>query len=309
MSYQIPEDASSWTCAPSIGVRNRSTLAGLGAESPLVSTTNLMFADVTALLNRGYAVSIPDYEGPRSLFGAPRAPGYAVLDGIRAAQTLDSLGLPGRTTPSVAWGYSGGSLPTAWAAEVQPQYAPRMRFEGAAFGGYLASLEGAYRTTNKTYGAGLILSTLPGVLRSDPELRSILSDYLTAEGRTALDVSASRCAFENIEGHPMRDLSTYLTISWQEFLSLPDVRARLKWHDPAKNVPKAPMYVYHAVNDELVPIVDADAAVHSYCAGQATVQYERLLIGDHISAEFSGSPAAIAWITARVDAEPSPSNC
>ena len=114
ISYQVAEDAGAPQCAPSYTLR-----AGTGLE-PVNQAELLLIAAAAA---QGFAVSVPDYEGPNGNFGAARQPGYAVLDGVRAAENFTRLGLPGSRTPVGIWGYSGGSLASGWAAQVQPAYA------------------------------------------------------------------------------------------------------------------------------------------------------------------------------------------
>ncbi|MFJ2665246.1 lipase family protein [Nocardia fluminea] len=54
--------------------------------------------------------------------------GRITLDGIRAAQNFDQAGLSGASTRTAMWGYSGGAIPTANAAELQPEYAPELNW-------------------------------------------------------------------------------------------------------------------------------------------------------------------------------------
>ena len=78
---------------------------------------------MAAALAEGWVVSVPDHEGPDGLWGAPMEPGYRVLDGLRAALSFDRFGLaPGSKVG--LWGYSGGGLASAWAAEAHADYAP-----------------------------------------------------------------------------------------------------------------------------------------------------------------------------------------
>ena len=49
------------------------------------------FLLVANALERGWAVSIADHGGIRGRFGAPREPGYRVLDGARAARSFLAL--------------------------------------------------------------------------------------------------------------------------------------------------------------------------------------------------------------------------
>lgn len=80
-----------------------------------------------ALLDRGWAVVVTDYEG----IGTPDAPpylnrlsqGHAVLDAARTAQRVGALGLDPRG-PVGLYGYSQGGVGSAAAAELATVYAP-----------------------------------------------------------------------------------------------------------------------------------------------------------------------------------------
>ena len=68
------------------------------------------FLLIAAALAEGWAVSVPDHEGPNGAWGTPYEPGYRVLDGLRAALSSETLGLSRRrrrsgcgATPAVAW--------------------------------------------------------------------------------------------------------------------------------------------------------------------------------------------------------------
>jgi hypothetical protein len=158
----------------------------------LYRTTELVLIDT--VVAKGFAVSIPDYEGPDGEFGAPDQPGYAILDGLRAAMKFHPLGLPGAGTPAAIWGYSGGSLVSGWAAQVQPSYAPDINLRGVAVGGLVTNLAQALTTVNGGIGAGLIPSVLPGVLRADPALATAIHPYLTEPLATVLALPAVQSA-------------------------------------------------------------------------------------------------------------------
>lgn len=87
-----------------------------------------------AFLVLGYAVAMPDHEGPDAEFLAGPQEGHATLDGIRAVHNFDTHGI-GAANPVALYGYSGGANATAWAAQLQPSYAPDLHLAGAAIGG------------------------------------------------------------------------------------------------------------------------------------------------------------------------------
>ena len=81
--------------------------------------------------------------------------GYATLDGIRATfNASDLYGMSSNSTYAM-WGYSGGALASEWAAELQVQYAPEMRFSGAALGGLTPNITSVLWTINRSASVGL----------------------------------------------------------------------------------------------------------------------------------------------------------
>ena len=95
-------------------------------------------------LARGWAVAITDYQG----LGTPgdhtymvgRALGPNVLDSMRAARSLDPEALPG-DGPAAIIGYSEGGAAAAWAAQLQPTYAPDVPLAGVVAGAAAANVE------------------------------------------------------------------------------------------------------------------------------------------------------------------------
>ncbi len=87
MSYQCAIDAVAGRCFPSYAMRRGAKAIG--------SLAQLEFLLVAAALAEGWAVSIPDHEGPNGMWGAPYEPGYCVLDGLRAALSFEPFGLAG----------------------------------------------------------------------------------------------------------------------------------------------------------------------------------------------------------------------
>src|SRR5258706_14263479 len=87
------------------------------------------------------------------------------------------------------------------------------------------------------------------------------------------------------------------------------VRATLPLTHRPRRTPAVPMYIYHALNDELIPIADVNDLVATYCGAGVTVQYYQDTTSDHVSLDVSGAPAAIAYLTARFAGQPAPSTC
>lgn len=65
-------------------------------------------------------------------------------------------------------------------------------------------------------------------------------------------------------------------------------------------VPAVPLYVYKPVGDEVSPVADTDGVVAALCAGGATVEYRRNLVGGHGTEDVLGAGKALAWIEDRL---------
>lgn len=129
LSYQIEYD-SAWTgCDPSYALQR-----GAPPVQELFGQYSILV--YTAALDKGWVVATPDYEGPNAAFVAGKISGRATLDGVRAALRSERVTGVKPYAQHAMWGYSGGSLASEWAAELQPQYAPELNFVGTVLGSY-----------------------------------------------------------------------------------------------------------------------------------------------------------------------------
>ncbi|WP_328856392.1 lipase family protein [Williamsia herbipolensis] len=288
LSYQLFEDATAPQCAPS---RNLSTGADLDGVLPASASLVL----VAAALNRGWTVAIPDHEGQNSRFTAPREPGYAVLDGIRAATRFSPTGLSSSSAVGVA-GYSGGALATGWAAQVQPRYAPEINLVGAAMGGTPVDIGAVPEHLDGSLEAGIGLFVIAGLRHSYPRLSERLDRYLTPAGRAAFARLSRGCAVSN----------TLLSIG-QSYGPLFNRPFRTVWRDPVIRSARqqaqlggdpttVPRFIYHAVADEVVPVSGVDRYITSECARGAQITERREALGLHVTTALTGLPASLDWL-------------
>ncbi|WP_231868974.1 lipase family protein [Rhodococcus opacus] len=296
VSYQTAEDSLGSRCAPSYALT-----AGLEAATSNAASESLMIAN---LLSRGWAVVTADYEGPDSEFLAGPQAGYAVLDGVRAAQLFGPAGL-GVNAPTGLWGYSGGAFATAWAAQLQQAHAPELDVYGIALGGLPADLEATMRNVDGGYGFGLTFGGVTGIDRAYPEKR--LSQLFTGEGRAAMQASGAACTVELIAKYAFRSLHDY-TIDPRPF-DFPDLRDALAENSPTAVGTGSPIYSYHAEADELVPVAVHDEYVRQACAAGDTVQVVRPSGGSHNTTLISGAPGAIDFLAARFAGMPAVDDC
>ena len=259
-------------------------------------------ASVPRALGDGWHVNVPDYEGPLASFTAGAQAGHAVLDSIRAMLSAEELGLDSHTTRCAMWGYSGGGLATGWAAELQPRYAPEMRFVGASIGAPPVDVLAVINTVNRSPAAGLVPAGMLGITNQHPEARAYLLKHLRPAGEF------NRTIFLSVE--TMTWPQYFAVFQGQDVFRYFDIGAAVLRHDLIRDIaardglmgrrsmPKMPLFVYMAVQDDISPIGLTDGVVERYCAGGANVLFQRNTVGDHADEAVSGLPRAYAWLTA-----------
>ncbi|KZM69848.1 hypothetical protein AWN90_04360 [Nocardia terpenica] len=262
-------------------------------------------------LAKGWAVSIPDHEGPQGHMTVAREPGYVILDGIRASEQFTPLGLNGKDTPVGLWGYSGGGMATGWAAEVQPTYAPELNIKGMALGAPVPDMRALLPLVG-TGESGLVGIGISSLAAAYPKFRDALDSHLTPQGLRVMERIRSRCLVLNVVAELFDNYQQYLTIPVKEFMELPDVKETFDDATLGRNNPRvtAPLYVYQAALDTAVPMESTDTMVHNYCAGGAPVQYVRDHLSEHMLLAVWGQPSALNWLDNRfTEGAPTPVGC
>lgn len=117
------------------------------------------------LLDQGYYVVTPDYEGPKSTFTVGLQSGKATLNSIRAVLSSGNLTGIDSDAEVMMWGYSGGTIASGWAAAIQSEYAPELgeNLIGAALGGFVTNITATAEATDGGLFAGLIANALGGL--------------------------------------------------------------------------------------------------------------------------------------------------
>ncbi|MGW5075280.1 lipase family protein [Rhodococcus sp. NPDC004095] len=300
LSYQVAHDSVDPACGPSVAMQ-----AGSGPDS-FFTQGEMTF--ITYALQQGWAVSVPDHEGPAARIGAPREPGYAVLDGVRAAEQFAPLELSASGTPVGLWGYSGGGLVTGWAAQLQPSYAPELNIRGAALGSPVPDPV-AMNHLSGTFWAGLQLIGIAGTRQIFPEAAREIDAHLTPAGRAALDEMGDQCVIATVASNILRDNSPYLTVPYAQLMELPAITAAVQEIKLGSAAPTAPVYVYSAVTDEIVPIGTVDHLVDQYCRGGTPVTYRRHETGLHATVLITGASDTLNWLRDRLTGAPTAPGC
>jgi hypothetical protein len=289
VAFTTPQDSDSTLQAPSYVIAQGS---------------NSDNATIQPALAQGWDVMFADYEGPDSAYGAGVLEGHAVLDGIRAAESLSATdGLDGVRTRVGMWGYSGGAIAVAHASELQPRYAPELNIAGVTEGGVPADIHSTFDAINNGYLApGLAFAASVGVNAAYPNLlpMSLLNDAgkaLAAHMRATGDSSYPT-------SYPPQKIQMYTVCGCNPMdlpQQFPQVADLVRTLDLGQHIPTAPLFVYHDWNDELIPFAGVAKLVKTYCDGGAIVDF-RVNFGDeHVSNAVVGAPEAMAYLTARFD--------
>lgn len=311
LSYQFAEDAASINCGPSYAML-------FNADMDTVVTQLEMFILQTALSNGWYVVA-SDYEGPNGAFTAGVRLGKAVLDLIRAVlKTEKETGLKSDTSVAL-FGYSGGSLASGWAAQLQPSYATEIgdQIVGAALGGWVTELMPTLEAVEGTIFAGLVPLAVHGLYTEYPELKDLIYSQMTDKNREQFDDAGNMCLITGILH--FFDLHFYtgpnpMVKDGKKFFDFPEIKNVLTENTLARNeslgVPDFPLFVYHGQEDEIVPFVNLERAYNNYCEwGIELLEFAVSNTTGHILEVLEGTGGAFQWLEDRFDGKPPVQGC
>jgi len=295
VSYQCAIDAVTSRCFPSYALRRRAMAPGALAQ--------LEFLLIAAAVAEGWAVSVPDHEGRNGMWGAPYEPGYHVLDGLRAALGSERLGLS-QSAPIGLWGYSGGGLASAWAAEMSGSYAPELNIVGAVLGSPVGDLGHTFRRLNGTYMSGLPALVVAALADIYPELNRVIQAHTTEEGKALLQRLHKMTTAEAIIRMAKKDMGDMLDRPLEQILDTPEVKHVFDDIKLGAAVPTPPVLIVQAVHDQLISVEDIDELADTYESGGASVTYHRDLFSEHILLHPMSAPMTLRWLTDRFNGKP-----
>ncbi|TVY22782.1 Lipase A [Lachnellula hyalina] len=290
LSYQIAEDSAFQSCAPSFALQKMSA-------SNVTSSIELAF--IEAALNKGWYVVTPDFEGPKSAYVAGPQAGHAVLDSLRAVMQSTAFSNITEEPRTALWGYSGGAFASNWALELQASYAPELNLVGAATGGTINNIAGAFSAINNGILAGLIPTSFMGLAAAYPDFSEALEEELVPETAATFKTVLTECSSGDSSAFTEQDMLLYFKTG-AAFLNTSIVQSTLDKVNIGKHVPITPLYIYKSINDEISPISDTDVFVDFYCEGGADVEYRRDELSGHITLAITGAGEALAWLEERM---------
>jgi triacylglycerol lipase len=299
LSYQCAIDAITSRCFPSYALRRGARAVGALAQ--------FEFLLVSAALAEGWAVSIPDHEGPQGIWGAPYEPGYHVLDGLRAALNHDGLNLS-IDAPIGLWGYSGGGLATAWATEVYADYAPELNLVGAVLGSPVGDLGHTFRRLNGSFYSGLPAMVVAALSHVYPDLDRVINEHVTVEGKAMLTDIQQLTTAHAVLKLIRKDMGNLVDEPLENILRRPEVQHVFDSIKLGTAAPSVPVLVVQAVHDRIVDVADIDELTDTYSAGGANVTYHRDMLSEHMLLHPLSAPMTLRWLRDRFAGRPPMAN-
>lgn len=286
LSYQVAIDSLGNSCNPSYTLRTSTELDSTGIWTPL---------------SYGWAAVITDFEGPKMMFTVGPMAGHATLDGIRATLKLPEAGL-GSGTPIAGWGYSGGGQASAWAAQLQPSYAPELNVKGWAIGDFPGDLKKTLQGVDGGFASGFVLGALVGQARQYPAVTPLFNE----KGKQLESRIGKQCLVELVATNAFQKVSTYTDV---DIVNDPRTQQLFRDNSTGAAAPSAPILFQQSPLDELIrPEYNIDT-YRSWCAKGATVQYQDYPVPEHVLNLFSTIPNSLLWINQRFAGLPAQSTC
>lgn len=295
ISYQCAIDAVTSRCFPSYALRRSAHATGAVAQ--------FEFLLVAACLAEGWAVSVPDHEGRLGMWGAPYEPGYHVLDGLRAALGSKRLGLSA-DAPIGLWGYSGGGLASAWAAEMSGSYAPELNIVGAVLGSPVGDLGHTFRRLNGTMMSGLPALVVAALSHIYPDLDRIIQKHATEDGKLLLKRLHTMTTAEAVVRMVKKDMADMVNVPLEQILDSPEVQHVFADIKLGAAVPTPPVLIVQAVHDQLISVEAIDELAETYKSGGASVTYHRDMFSEHLLLHPMSAPMALRWLIDRIHGKP-----
>ncbi|KAH7311068.1 secretory lipase-like protein 1 precursor [Rhexocercosporidium sp. MPI-PUGE-AT-0058] len=303
LSYQFAEDAAWANCAPSYTIR-------LGSNPKNFGSNGVETLFIIAALNRRWIVNLPDYQGLQSAFTSGIQAGQATLDSVRAALASGSLTGVSPEAEYQMWGYSGGSIASEWAAELQPSYAPELNFKGVAIGGVVPNITAVLKAVNKSLFAGLVPAGILGLANAYPDLKAYIDQHLIPSKAQDFKKARTQCLGSSIVTFAGQDMYSYFDTGAAVVNSpIPQSVMTMTGLMGTHGTPKMPIYAYQAVADEVAPIKYTDALVTELCSQGAQIEYIRDALSGHATQEIIGSGDAFKFLIDRFDGVASAPGC
>ncbi|WP_459956747.1 lipase family protein [Nocardia sp. IFM 10818] len=253
---------------------------------------------------RGYAVVIPDHEGPLMSYAEPTVAGHAMLDSIRAVRNFapEQFG----QSRFASTGYSGGAIASYAAAMLADEYAPELTpyLAGASFGGLTTDYRAFAHNFDGSYISGFLLTIALAIAREHPEILSVMN-HLAEWAATSPVKEICSGSFGGLGMAPIpfetvanidEPLDSALAEEIFDRLSLTGRKSAI------------PLFVYHGLHDPWIPVSGAEQLHREQCALGVAVT-KNIVGGEHLLAYLNSYPATMEWLDQRLRGVPATGAC
>jgi len=294
-----------------IGIGTQGIAPQCAPSKQMVTGTEYAAGEIIEALRAGYAVDVTDYQGYTNgaipTYTAGRAEGQAVLDVVRAGRQVPGSGLT-ESNPTYAWGYSQGGQAVGWAGELQAAYAPNVKLSGIAAGGVPANLREFGAFTGPSTSSALEILSAIGLESAYPTLKL---GTLTPAGEKAVADALNECVTElltTLKGASFQEYTTEHKGVQELEETEPQFKAALEEQNLDNAAVPVPVYHYHGLEDEMVPI-SQDVNLHYDWCTLGVKDDLQLYNGEHLFTAAMASGNALKWIQERVAGRTAPSTC
>jgi hypothetical protein len=265
---------------------------------------------VTAIAAQGYAVTVPDFEGPDLHWVAGHESGWNTLDGIRATESY--LGMSSSQKVGL-FGYSGGSIGGEWASELAPTYAPELNIIGTAIGGIPVHLAHNTRYVN---GSDTWSGVMPAVLVSLGRAFGVkINKYASTYGKLVMNEVKDQCIGSFNGNYPGLKIRQLLKKKYHRFLKVRPfariINSLIMGSAPGH--PLMPMFMgvgnADGTGDHVMIEKDVEGLAHEYCGEGVPVQLKVYQGAEHSQAGLQFFPEALGWLSQRFAGLPFTGNC
>jgi len=304
VAYLSFYDALGDQCSPSY------TLQGGDPGSSNAQLADAEAGLVVGLAAQGYAVTVPDFEGPDLHWVAGHESGWSALDGIRATESY--LGMA--STQKVGlFGYSGGSIAGEWASELAPTYAAELNIVGTAIGGIPVHLAHNLRYVN---GSDTWSGVMPAVLVSLGRAFGIrINKFASAYGKQVMAQVQDQCIGSFNGNYPGLRVQQLVKPKYHAFLKVRPFARTINSliMGSAPGHPLMPMFMgvgnADGTGDHVMIVKDVQGLAHEYCGEGVTVQLKVYEGAEHSQAGLQFFPEAMAFLGQRFAGVPFTGNC
>lgn len=255
---------------------------------------------IEGLLQRGYAVAMPDYEGLGTegvhTYVDRVAQGRATLDVVRAAQRLAGTGLSAQS-PVGLMGYSQGGGAAASAVELAPTYAPDLKVRGAVVGAVPADLARVATALDGGPYSAFGFFAVRGLAESyDLDL----TPFLNARGRQVMQEVEQDCVFDLLDNAFVR--SETLTADGRpisELMTREPFASIIAQQRIGRIKPTAPVLVTHSTLDDTIPYAVGRQLGRDWCSRGASVRFSPNIVPLHVGGIVPHVAEALPYFEAR----------